>query len=713
MSKITIVEGNSNDKDNVRVIMVKGEKGEQGDLNHNDIVDNLTSTSTNKVLSAKQGKVLKNLVDTNTSNISSNAEAIDSEASTRQSADTTLQNNINDEASTRAIADATLQNQITGLASGSPLGASSVAEMTDTTRVYVLSTNGHWYYYNGTEWTDGGVYQSAIFNTQGIFTKNGINSNDGAINPRNDRAYTEYFYDFDVFKSLSLVDSSIQYMLVFYDKDKNWLSNESQFKSLANYDTTSARITNAKYFRVLIKNSDNSNFGDITNDYVDINMDNFIFKFLLDEDVEIYNYIDNKFIIKPTFSIGGLSGSDGSYNPRKDRAYTQYFYNFDIYKTLKSIDNSIQYMLVFYDKDKNWLSNQSTFINTTPYDLTQAQVTNAKYFRIVIKNTNNSNFTDITNDYIELISNNDLLSSIIKFQDDEIYIPSEFENVYDTIENLDISLYPSTIGSFNQISRLGWKGKPEQSIPSYIEAYKNGCRLMLCDVRVTSDNYLVCLHDDTINREARNSDGTVIANDVYINQITLAQAETYDFGIKYGSQYAGLKILTVEDFLILCKKLNVIPIFETKIGLSQTNCNDLIQMIKKYGFSDNFIFAESPFWLPNTYPIFNQETPNFTLLIRGFNYGSGGSEMAVAYAKQYATPEKHVILGMTDFDTMTQVIADDLIENNVDLELSEINDVNPNNALQHVFGSSVSNSIKYFVCSDTNLYKYNKNNLFN
>ena len=59
MSKLTIVEGNSNDKDNVRVIMVKGEKGEMGDLNHNDIVDNLTSTATDKVLSANQGKVLK------------------------------------------------------------------------------------------------------------------------------------------------------------------------------------------------------------------------------------------------------------------------------------------------------------------------------------------------------------------------------------------------------------------------------------------------------------------------------------------------------------------------------------------------------------------------------------------------------------------------------------------------------------------------------
>lgn len=47
----------------VKILMLKGEKGEQGDLNPSHIVDNLTSTDNTKVLSAKQGKVLKDLVD--------------------------------------------------------------------------------------------------------------------------------------------------------------------------------------------------------------------------------------------------------------------------------------------------------------------------------------------------------------------------------------------------------------------------------------------------------------------------------------------------------------------------------------------------------------------------------------------------------------------------------------------------------------------------
>ena len=43
---------------------------------------------------------------------------------------------------------------------GTPLVASSVSEMTDTTRNYINTTDGHWYYYNGSTWVDGGAYQA-------------------------------------------------------------------------------------------------------------------------------------------------------------------------------------------------------------------------------------------------------------------------------------------------------------------------------------------------------------------------------------------------------------------------------------------------------------------------------------------------------------------------------------------------------------------------
>ena len=54
---------------------------------------------------------------------------------------------------------------------GSPLVASTVAEMTDESRVYVYTgsesgyTAGNWYYYDGSAWASGGVYNSTAFET--------------------------------------------------------------------------------------------------------------------------------------------------------------------------------------------------------------------------------------------------------------------------------------------------------------------------------------------------------------------------------------------------------------------------------------------------------------------------------------------------------------------------------------------------------------------
>lgn len=62
---------------------------------------------------------------------------------------------------------------------GSPLTAATAAAMTDQRRVYVYTgsetgyTAGHWYYYNGTVWTDGGVYNAVAVDTDTTLSVSG------------------------------------------------------------------------------------------------------------------------------------------------------------------------------------------------------------------------------------------------------------------------------------------------------------------------------------------------------------------------------------------------------------------------------------------------------------------------------------------------------------------------------------------------------------
>ena len=68
---------------------------------------------------------------------------------------------IENEENDRKSALENIQNKVKSLASGNPLVASNTSEMTDKSRVYVNTSDGHWYYFNK-NWKDGGVYQSTI-----------------------------------------------------------------------------------------------------------------------------------------------------------------------------------------------------------------------------------------------------------------------------------------------------------------------------------------------------------------------------------------------------------------------------------------------------------------------------------------------------------------------------------------------------------------------
>ena len=53
---------------------------------------------------------------------------------------------------------AVLESMIQRVASGAPIVVASTSAMTDTNQIYVLSTNGRWYYHNGSAWVAGGEY---------------------------------------------------------------------------------------------------------------------------------------------------------------------------------------------------------------------------------------------------------------------------------------------------------------------------------------------------------------------------------------------------------------------------------------------------------------------------------------------------------------------------------------------------------------------------
>ena len=154
---------------------------------------------------------------------------------------------------------------------------------------------------------------------------------------------------------------------------------------------------------------------------------------------------------------------------------------------------------------------------------------------------------------------------------------------------------------FRLISHRGWNSwngelYPEQVISSYKESYKRGLRNVECDVKFTSDGIPVLLHDNTINRTARNLNGSELETDVYLRDLTYEQVRNnYDFGIYQGERFKGTKIPTLEELLRLCKILGMRIILEYKadengtVGVNE-GVEKVYNLVKNNGMLDYVVF---------------------------------------------------------------------------------------------------------------------------
>jgi len=124
---------------------------------------------------------------------------------------------------------------------------------------------------------------------------------------------------------------------------------------------------------------------------------------------------------------------------------------------------------------------------------------------------------------------------------------------------------------------------PENTIPAYELAGKAGMWGAECDVQVTSDGIWVLMHDTTVDRT---TNGT---GNVY--DLTLAQIKALVVGGGTAvAKYPNLRVPTLEEYLLTCKKFDIVPVMEIKSQAYTTaNYDDLIVLIKKLGFEENAI----------------------------------------------------------------------------------------------------------------------------
>lgn len=127
---------------------------------------------------------------------------------------------------------------------------------------------------------------------------------------------------------------------------------------------------------------------------------------------------------------------------------------------------------------------------------------------------------------------------------------------------------------------------PENTLLAYKKSKSIGVNEVEMDLSWTVDNIPVNLHDETINRTARDSEGNPPSTDIKISEITLAQAREYEYGNWKSVEFKGEKLATFEDCITQCKMLNQRLHIDRAFQLDQEKFEIVAHIMNKHNFYD-------------------------------------------------------------------------------------------------------------------------------
>jgi glycerophosphoryl diester phosphodiesterase len=122
---------------------------------------------------------------------------------------------------------------------------------------------------------------------------------------------------------------------------------------------------------------------------------------------------------------------------------------------------------------------------------------------------------------------------------------------------------------------------PENTLEAYRQAIELGVEMIECDVSITRDGQLVMMHDTTLDRT---TNGTR-----RVSAATWEEIQQLDAGGKFKPEFAGVKVPSTEETLLLYKEAGILSCFEVK-GANAEEANrialELVDLFVKHAMLD-------------------------------------------------------------------------------------------------------------------------------
>lgn len=547
-------------------------------------------------------------------------------------------------------------NELQGLAYG-PLKATTVADMTDQTRVYVYTgsesgyVNGNWYYYNGSSWVSGGVY-----NAVAVSTDKTLSISDKAA----DAKVTGY-------------EVGIAKGAIYQGDFARWLESisDTKIKSNTKYQNVSFNTVktqlDARVFldeNIVVEGGDTIEVIGVLKSLINP-LKYFTYNFRIYQYESDGTYIriddvssDSYRAITLTPDTGKISVALHVIIPATEAFTDTFFVSYRVYKngilrsslTIPQLENYVKTLelervtqtlkgLYGYtnigvtweqgsitatgeDTSSNYDSRlrSDDWIDISGYNTLVVSVLNGFRAYVVLANsaygrihespslwvTNATKFDVSTASYMRICfsKSNDITTPYATVTDAQNnFIACGITSSDFTLKRND-AFYSTLTPAYSGRYVFG-KGKMWEYLWNTEEAYVAAGEDSRCwgidgDVQFTSDNKLVMYHDKTVNYNG---------NNVAISSLTLEQVQS----IVLTSGGAEYSIPTLEDFVKICRRYGKICMIETKGSTDafvwNTNhsalLTEMVSMLEDYGMTDSSVFVvqfSDVVWLQDRYP---------------------------------------------------------------------------------------------------------------
>lgn len=399
------------------------------------------------------------------------------------------------------------------------------------------------------------------------------------------------------------------------------------------------------------------------------------------------NDIHEDKISKSDFYVTNLLNS----NTLTENAYCEYglIKPYDGWNTTDyiKIDKNKKYSLfIFTDNDKNHLlnvyvdqfnKNQNHIPDTTLRGSKLSDMTfddKTEYIRVsgpskyigpdgVIILTEHEKYVDSYIPYDESLNIYD--ESLTIYEKKLSSVISDVEDATKEIKNIKAITYQNVIRSINRIGYDVYNANtpPQQSIKSFKMAYDKGFRVLLCDLRFTSDNVPVLHHDSNINTYALNADGTEIPDTVLIAENTYEKLLEYDYGLYKGLQYKGTKIMHLKDMLKLCRNLGCELYIEVK-AMNEEQCKIACDLVRMYGMESKTSWSGGN---NMQYVVNNIDTARVSTMPQTID------DSVINTLNSFKTGKNEVFFFAWDITKLSEELVRKLIDNDIKFEMGTLN----------------------------------------